>query len=263
MNPMIRKEARQRMREKRGWILPSLYLLALGAVIALVYHAATTDGRNVQGWQIGTALFIALAYTQLIVLLFLAPIFSAGALTIEKEQRTLAGLLTSLLTGSQIGWGKFAASLMYVLLMLVAGLPVISAVFAYGGVGLWDVSIVTLTSVIILASISAMSLYWSSVFRRSVHATAVSYVTVVVLTVVTLVIFTVGFSHRASNNWHEIPLLTRLPLYFNPLFFLAVAFVPREQLYPEWFICLAVYLGLGGLSALLTLRNLRRSGEGA
>jgi hypothetical protein len=31
MNPMIRKELRQRMRERRGWLLPSLYLIVLGA----------------------------------------------------------------------------------------------------------------------------------------------------------------------------------------------------------------------------------------
>jgi len=31
MNPMIRKELRQRMRERRAWLLPSLYLLVLGA----------------------------------------------------------------------------------------------------------------------------------------------------------------------------------------------------------------------------------------
>jgi hypothetical protein len=32
----------------------------------------------------------------------MAPIFSAGSITIEKEQRTLASLLTSLLTPAQI-----------------------------------------------------------------------------------------------------------------------------------------------------------------
>jgi ABC-2 type transport system permease protein len=263
MNPMIRKEARQRMRERRGWILPSLYLLVLGAVVALFYYLSTTENRNAQGWQVGVTLFIASAYAQLLVLLFLAPIFSAGALTIEKEQRTLASLLTSLLSSRQICWGKGAASLMYVVLLMIAGLPVISAVFAYGGVGLWDVGIVMLTTFVILASISSISLYWSSAFRRSVHATAVSYVTVVVLTVVTMVIFGIAVSRHNGSDWHEMSAFIKLPLFFNPLFFMATAFVPREELYPEWFICLAIYLSLGALSAFFTLRNLRRSGENA
>jgi ABC-2 type transport system permease protein len=263
MNPMIRKELRQRMRERRGWILPSLYLLALSAVIAFAYYQESRNTyRELQGWQIGMALFLTLIYSQLALLLLMAPIFSAGALTIEKEQRTLPGLLTSLLGPLQIWWGKFAASLMFILLLLVIGLPVLSAVFAFGGVGPWEVGIVAFTTVVILGTVSAMSLYWSSAFRRSVHATAVSYVTVVVMTIVTLIIFGIGYSAwGAQGEWRTFPLLLRVPLYFNPLFFLTTALAPKEQLYPEWFICLGVFAAIAALCAGLTLRNLRRSGD--
>jgi ABC-2 type transport system permease protein len=264
MNPMIRKESLQRMRERRAWILPSLYLVALGAVVAFAYYSSTDrEPPVIQGWEIGVTLFITSAYAQLVLLLLLAPVFSAGALTIEKEQRTLAGLLTSLLRPSQIWWGKSVASSMFVLLLLVMGLPILSAVFAFGGVGPWEVGIVTLTTIIILASISSISLYWSSAFRRSVHATAVSYVTVVVLTVVTLIIFAVSASRHEQASWKQFSPFAKLPLFFNPLFFLAMAFVPRDQLYPEWFICLAVFTALGILSAALTVRNLRKSGDAA
>jgi ABC-2 type transport system permease protein len=266
MNPMIRKELRQRMRERRGWILPSLYLLTLSAVITVAYYSTAWGGNeNAQGWQVGAALFLTLAYAQLVLLLLLAPIFSAGALTIEKEQRTLGGLLTSLLRPTQIWWGKFAASLMFVLLLLVIGIPVISAVFAFGGVGPWEIFMVALTTVIILGTISSISLYWSSAFRRSVHATAVSYVTVVAMTVVTLIIFGIAMSrldNRPGNHgWAAIPASVKAPLYLNPLFFITVSLVPRNQLYPEWFTCLLVFFAVAALSAALTLRNLRRSGD--
>jgi hypothetical protein len=79
MNPMIRKELRQRMRERRGWILPSLYLLTLSAIISFAYYEASSEASaTVQGWQIGTALFLTLTYSQLALLLLMAPIFSAG-----------------------------------------------------------------------------------------------------------------------------------------------------------------------------------------
>jgi ABC-2 type transport system permease protein len=263
MNPMIRKELRQRMRERRGWILPSLYLLTLSAVISFAYYEQSSEGpANLQGWQIGMTLFLTLTYTQLALLLLMAPIFSAGALTIEKEQRTLGGLLTSLLGPVQIWWGKFAASLMFILLLLVIGIPVLSVVFAFGGVGPWEVGIVAFTTVVILGTISAISLYWSSTFRRSVHATAVSYVTVVLITVVTLIIFGIAVSRvHAENGWHSIPLQVRAPLYLNPLFFLTSALVPKRQLYPEWFTCLGAFVAVAVLCAVLTLRNLRRSGD--
>src|ERR1700733_14930515 len=145
MNPMIRKELRQRMRERRGWILPSLYLLALCAIISFVYYEQASETRGMQqGWQFGVELFLTLAYSQLALLLLLAPIFSAGSITIEKEQRTLAGLLTSLLTSGQIWWGKFVSSLLFVLLLLITSLPVLSMAFAFGGVGPWEVFSATL-----------------------------------------------------------------------------------------------------------------------
>ena len=139
MNPMIRKEMRQRMRERRGWLLPSLYLVVLGAIVTFAYFVTTGNRAhsNTQGSTVGVVLFLTLAYSQLAVLLLLAPIFSAGAITIEKEQRTLASLLTSLLTSWQIWWGKFVASLLFVLLLLVTSLPVLSMAFAFGGVGPW------------------------------------------------------------------------------------------------------------------------------
>jgi ABC-type transport system involved in multi-copper enzyme maturation permease subunit len=264
MNPMIRKELRQRMRERRGWILPSLYLVALGAIITLAYYTTTHESwRNVQGWQVGVALFFTAGYTQLALLLLMAPIFGAGALTIEKEQRTLPGLLTSLLGPMQIWWGKFAASLLFLLLLLVAGFPILSAVFAFGGIGLYEVGMESLTTVVILGTICAASLYWSSVFRRSVHATAVSYVTVIVLTAVTFIISILWMSRHPGAAWSELPLRARAALYFNPVFFLTMSFAPKDQLYPEWFVCLALYLFLAALSSVLTLRNIRRSGDTA
>jgi hypothetical protein len=263
MNPMIRKELRQRMRERQGWLLPTLYLTVLSAVIVLAYHVRI-EGYPLdylQGWQIGVTLFMTAAYTQLTLLLLLAPIFSSAALTIEKEQHTFSALLTSLLTPGQIWRGKFVASLLFVLLLLIAGLPVVSAAFAFGGVGWWEVGMTTVTTVAILAAINAISLYWSSVFRRSVHATAVGYVSVVALTAVTFIIFLVAESILQGPRWAEAPLWARAPLYFNPVFFMTMALVPRDQLYPEWVICLLVFAGLAVISALRTIRNLRRSGE--
>jgi ABC-type transport system involved in multi-copper enzyme maturation permease subunit len=266
-NPMIQKELRQRMREKRGWILPSLYLVALGAVIALTYQSITFresfsfGASHVQGYQVGVALFLTAAYTQLALLLLLAPIFSAGSLTIEKEQRTLAGLLTSLLGPAKIWWGKFAASLLFVLLLLVAGLPVVSAAFAFGGIGIWDIFITSITTVIILGTISAIGLYWSSAFRRSVLATAVSYVTVIVISVVPWIIFSVGVSRLQCGSVSSLPFWTRASLYINPVFFLTTAFVPRAQLYPQWFWSLVTFLAVGVLCILLAVRNIRRSGD--
>jgi len=267
MNPMIRKELRQRMRERRGWLLPSLYLLILGAVVAFTYFAATANSwnqANLQGASVGVTLFLVLSYAQLALLLLMAPIFSAGSITIEKEQKTLAGLLTSLLTATQIWWGKFVSSILFVLLLLITGLPVLSMAFAFGGVGPWEVFSATLTTVIILACMSAIGLYCSSAFRRSVHATAVSYAAVIAISVVTAIIFGVcagmnANSMTGAHGWYDIPLSIRAPMYLNPFFFLTASFAPPAQLYPAWTTCAVVFVTVGAIAVALTVRNLRRT----
>lgn len=269
MNPMIRKELRQRMRERRGWLLPSLYLLILGAIVAFTYFAATAENwgvSNVQGATVGVALFLVLSYSQLALLLLMAPIFSAGSITIEKEQRTLAGLLTSLLTSSQIWWGKFVSSILFVLLLLVTGLPVLSMAFAFGGIGPWEIFTATVTTVIVLACTSAIGLYCSSAFRRSVHATAVSYAAVIAISVVTAIIFFVRLqmnsaSMSSAHGWYDIPLNIRAPMYLNPFFFLTASFAPPEQLYPAWTTCAVVFIAVTVIAVALTVRNLRHIGD--
>ena len=158
--------------------------------------------------------------------------------------------------------GKFIASLLFVLLLLVAGLPVVSTAFAFGGIGPWEIFMMTGTTLLILAAVCANGLYWSSAFRRSVHATAVTYVTVVALTVVTFVVFFVATSMRGAHNWNDMHSSVKIPLYFNPIFFLTMAFAQPRELYPEWTTCAAIFLAIALVSALLSLHNLRRAGEG-
>jgi ABC-2 type transport system permease protein len=273
MNPMIRKELRQRMRERRSWILPSLYLVALGGVVALAYFFATAEMNGVfsqerQGAQVGVAVFFTVAYSQMALLLLLAPVFSAGSLTIEKEQRTLPALLTSLLSPFEIWWGKFVSAMLFLVLLLVSTLPVLSLVFSLGGIGPGELFRATAMTLVILASISAIGLYFSSVFRRSVHSTAVSYAAVIALTVVTFVVYSLLAYHwesvhrAAMNTAHpaEMPRALQIPLWLNPFYALTAAFMHGKQKFPEWLASGLVFAGLGAISAFLAFRNIRRSG---
>jgi ABC-2 type transport system permease protein len=267
MNPMMGKELRQRMREKRGWILPSLYLLILGGVIAVTYYFTVAEsqryGRELQGSEVGVTIFVTVTYAQLTLLLLLAPVFSAGAITIEKEQRTLAGLLTSLLTVWQIWWGKFVASLLFLVLLLISSLPVLSLAFAFGGVGPRQVVAAVGTSLLVLAVVSAIGLYCSSFFRRSVHATAVTYAVLIALTVLSFVGFLILQAHREYGGQAAAGVTASIlfPLYLNPYFLVTMAFVSRNEWYPQWYLSIAAFLVVGILVTLLALRNLRRGGE--
>ena len=286
MNPMIGKELRQRMRERRGWLLPTLYLVALGAVVIFFYYFEVTvrrpwDTRGLQGSEIGAALFLVLTYAQLSILLLLAPVFSAGSITIEKEQRTLTGLLTSLLTPLEIWWGKFFASSLFLVLLLVSSLPVLSLVFAFGGIGPLQIVLATLTTLFVLATVSSIGLYCSAFFRRSVHATAVTYAAIIVITALSAVTFAIlmsqwerhrqeRFELRAAQGMppettsavvEPPPLWVRAPLYVNPYFLVTLSFGTAEDWANDGVPSVAVFLVLFLLSFTFAVRNLRKSGE--
>ena len=269
-NPMINKELRQRLRERRAWLLPTLYLLILSGTVSFAYYikmdAETRGGREVQGADLGLAIFLTVVFTQIIALLLMAPVFSAGSITIEKEQRTLAGLLTSLLSATQIWWGKFVTSLLYLLLLLLSALPMLALSFAFGGVEPLQLVRAMGSTVLVLAAICSVGLWCSSMFRRSIHSTAACYGIVLVLSVVTAVVFGILVSHWTSHNLllraEGPPAYVQAPLFLNPLYPLLSMMDDadfRMFVYPtsSWML----FTALGCLAAAFAMRRLKRSGD--
>lgn len=268
-NPMIVKELRQRLRERRAWLLPTLYLLVLSGIVVCVYYFNTDTGRRlrgaeVQGADIGQSIFLAVVFAQITVLLLMAPVFSSGAITIEREQRTLAGLLTSLLTAPQIWWGKFVTALLYLLLLLASAMPLLALSFAFGGVELLDLVKAVGSSILTLASICTIGLWCSAQFRRSVHATASCYAIVLVLTVVTAIAFGMLYSHWQQSHLGTSgpPAHIQSPLFLNPYYPLLTMIDDsdfRFLVYP--FSSWLMFAAVGCLAAAFAMRRLQRSGE--
>jgi ABC-2 type transport system permease protein len=268
-NPMIIKDLRQRLRERRSWLLPTLYLTVLSGIVVCVYYFSTDADRHlrgaeVQGADIGQAIFIAVVLTQIIVLLLMGPVFSSGAITIEREQRTLAGLLTSLLTAPQIWWGKFVAALLYLLLLLASSIPLLALPFAFGGVEPLDLVKALGSTILTLASICTIGLWCSATFRRSVHATASCYAIVLVLSIVTAIAFGMLYAHWQPSHpgAQGPPAHIQAPLFLNPLYPLLALMDKNEfrfYAYPasSWLL----FAALGCLAAAFAMRRLQRSGE--
>jgi len=259
---MIWKELQQRMRERRAWLLPTLYLLILSAVIVMAYYTAAVEegrlGRDLRGAEIGVAIFFATAFTQLGLLLLIAPALSAGSITIEKEQRTLSGLLTSLLTLVEIWWGKFVSSLLLMVLLLIVSIPILSLGLAMGGFGAREITMAVATTLIVVASINTIGLYCSCLFRRSVHAIPVCYAIVIALSVISLVAAVI--TRSVYPELRDFTYFKRC-MYPNPFFFLTLAFAPQSDLWPDWFISAGIFLFIGVVMTLLALVHLRRAGE--
>lgn len=86
-----------------------------------------------------TQVFKWVATIQLAMMCFLAPVFTATAITQEKDAQTYNILLTTPLSNAQIVFGSLLSRLYFVIVLLFAGLPVFCVMMLYGGVTLREI----------------------------------------------------------------------------------------------------------------------------
>jgi len=194
-NPMVLKELRGRMRGARAFIILTIYLGLMSAFLALIYvlyvQSMVLSGSG-QGGEIGRILFYSIVGVELCLVTFIAPAFAAGAISGERERQTYDLLRTTLLPARSLVGGKLFATLSYIVLLLLAAIPLQSIAFLFGGVGEIELVlsfIVLLSTALLLATVGV---FFSAVTRRTLTASVLSYafalVTILVLPVGLLIV---------------------------------------------------------------------------
>ncbi|MGE0482429.1 MAG: ABC transporter permease [Phycisphaerae bacterium] len=86
-----------------------------------------------------TQIFKWVSLVQLFLMAFIAPVFTAAAITQEKDANTYSILLTTPLSSGQIVLGSLLSRLYFVWVLLLSGLPIFAITMIYGGVTLREV----------------------------------------------------------------------------------------------------------------------------
>ncbi len=113
--------------------------------------------------RFGTTLFQILAALQLVLVLFLSALLAASAVAQEKDRKTLVLLLLTRLTNSELVLGRLLASLLDVLVMLAAALPVFMLAALLGGIShaqIARVFAVTIATVLACGSLGSTLALW-------------------------------------------------------------------------------------------------------
>jgi ABC-type transport system involved in multi-copper enzyme maturation permease subunit len=220
-NPVVVKELRGRMRGARAFTVLTIYLLLLGAFTSLMYVAVAESSMNVSGQvnigEIGRTLFGGIVAIEMLLVSFIAPAFTAGAISGEREHQTYDLLRTTLLPPYVLVLGKLLSSMLYVLLLLLAAIPLQSIAFFFGGVAETEVilSFVILTATALL--FSTFGIYFSSRTRRTLSASVLTYGFAVFVTfglplILGSLVFILGLSTSAMSSNQEIVLLYAMGL---------------------------------------------------
>jgi len=129
--------------------------------------------------RFGQILFQILAPLQLAVALLFAALLTASAVAQEKDRRTLVLLLLTNLTNAELAVGKLLASLLTILVMLAAGLPVFLLAALLGGVSFSQIARVfgvTLVSVFAAGSLGSTVALWREKTFQALAMTALALV---------------------------------------------------------------------------------------
>jgi ABC-type transport system involved in multi-copper enzyme maturation permease subunit len=116
-----------------------------------------------------------------LLLAFITPALTVGAISGERERRTLDLLLITRASALGLVSGKLLASLVYVLYLLAASLPAFALVYLFGGVPWPYLALALAVAAVTAVTHAALGLFLSALLRRTALASVVSYLLVLVL----------------------------------------------------------------------------------
>lgn len=202
------KELKLRFRSFKSFSGLMFYLATLAIfVTGFVLVATNFSSPGFLNPNTSYLLFISLTIVQMALVMFITPGVTAGVISGEREKQTLNILLTTTQTSTQIIIGKLLSSIAFLLLMLVAGLPIYSLVFLFGGVSPLQIIIIFLFYVVTLITIGSIGIFFSTITKRTAVAMISTYGTMIFLGAITALFFGVGsmMNEVIFNGSHFTP----------------------------------------------------------
>jgi ABC-type transport system involved in multi-copper enzyme maturation permease subunit len=196
MNPVMGREVKERFRGMRGWVMLIAYLAVLAGVLFLTYQATAAASNDpfagVDATRIATVgriIFETLVIFMLLLVLFLVPAMTSGAVAGERERQTLVPLQVTLLRPLSILLGKIGASLAFTSLLVVAALPFLAVTYLVGGVTITNVVAAVVAVLFVSVAVACLGVACSAIFRRVQAATVITYAVVLALAAGTFVAY--------------------------------------------------------------------------
>lgn len=186
-NPIVLKELRGRMRGWRAAVVLTIQLVVMSCFASLIYVTVSESAQTMSGAAIGQTMGQALFYSTYVLLLvlvvFLSPAFTAGTLSGERERKTLDLLITTLLPARSLVLGKLISALAYIVLVILAALPIQSLAMMFGGVILSEMVVGTVILLVTALIAGSVGMFISSLMRSSIASTVLTYATILLLTI--------------------------------------------------------------------------------
>ncbi len=221
INPVIEKELKTKM---RGWKAPTLVCVYLGFLLLVFFLYFLYNDQLLYGYgysdfnpRVAMDAFNTLAFFQLLMLLFITPAMTGGAISGERERQTLDLLLCTSFSTYKIVIGKIFVSIAHILLLITASLPIMSIVLLYGGVKFTDILLLFFFYIATAFMLGSLGTFYSAVFKKTIVSIIVTYITILVFSAGTVIIM---FLWALFSRWDIDPSYAQIAgfLFSNPFF---------------------------------------------
>jgi ABC-2 type transport system permease protein len=286
-NPVVLKELRGRMRGRQAFILLTVYLGLIAFFIVVIYNTIFGATRAVS-WDpssrqmAGKVIFGTVVLLELLLLSFIAPGLTAGAITSERERQTFDLLRTTLLSARAFVLGKLGSAFSYLFLLILTALPIQSLAFILGGVGMAEMIVSGLMLVVTALFFCTLGIFFSSFMKRTLSATISSYATVLAsFLILILLFFLIAYLESYSygnfpNRERILTLIVWFLISINPFMAAVISeviLVDQQSLFitsnsmfgggtshliSPWITYVIFYFGLTVLMILVSIYRVRR-----
>ncbi len=203
LNPVMVKELRGRMRGVRGFAIITVFLTLMSFFTMLLYLLRVPQGGVVVTGELGRLLFIGVLFIELMLIIFIVPALTAGAITSERERKTYDLLQTTLITKATFVVGKMQSALGYIVLLLLSAIPLQSISFLFGGVSESELILALLVLAVSAVTLGAFGMFFSSITERTLSATVRSYTVATAITIglpaLALILFQGAYGNVVNN----------------------------------------------------------------
>lgn len=293
MNPVMLKELRGRMRGVRGFAIITIFLSLMSFFTILLYLLRLPAGGVVVTGELGRMLFVGVLFIELMLIIFIVPALTAGAITSERERKTYDLLQMTLVTKATFVVGKMQSALSYIVLLLLSAIPLQSVAFLFGGVSESELILALIVLTISAITLGAFGMFFSSITDSTLSATVRSYTVAMAITIglpiTAFILFQGAYGNVVNNiatNVSTNPVVESAYIYLdmvlsslNPItatIYSQQMLIDHQQLIvmrvtlssngaqipilSPWVLLTVFYLSITAILVLLSIRRMERQG---
>ncbi|BDH59899.1 hypothetical protein MTP04_00290 [Lysinibacillus sp. PLM2] len=272
-NPVLMKELKLRFRNFKSFSGLMFYLILLFIFVGGFLSIFTQfTGTGFFKPDESFMMFTVISILQMALAMFITPGVTAGAISSEREKQTLNILLTTTQSSTQIIVGKLLSSIAFLVLLLVAGLPLYSIVFLFGGVSPTQLVSIFLFYLLTIVAIGSIGIMFSTITKKTVVAMIATYGAMIFLGAVTAFLFFVGvilddLTTLSYSSTSSSP-ITYFWACINPFALMITSLYPELSIqlsdlmgidFPNWIVYIIFYSLIIIICLFISIKKLRAS----